>query len=127
MNSSERKINIYWLKLTYILQIKLSHVSESYISQFHYVTQENQDMKAYLFKFEEGRSSHLEVFLVKSVLKICIKLTGELPWRSVISIKLQSNFIEITLRVCSPVNLLNISRIPFSNNTSGWLVLTGKR
>ena len=78
MNSSEGKINIYWLKLTYILQIKLSHVSESYISQFHYVTQENQNMKVYLFKFAEGRSSHLDVFLVKSVLKICIKHTGEL-------------------------------------------------
>ena len=86
MNSSEKenqhllaKVNLYT-----ILQLKLSHVSESYISQFHYVTQENQDMKAYLFKFAEGRSSHLKVFLVKSVLKICIELTGELPCRSVI-------------------------------------------
>ena len=53
-------------------------MSESYVIQFHYVTQENQNMKVYLFKFAEGRSSHLDVFLVKSVLKICIKHTGKL-------------------------------------------------
>ena len=46
------------------------------------------------------------VFLGKGVLKICSKLKGEHPCRSVISIKLQRNFIEITLRHwCSPVNL----------------------
>ena len=34
--------------------------------------------------------------------------------------KLQSNFIEITLRHgFSPVNLLHIFRTPFSKNTSG--------
>ena len=39
-----------------------------------------------------------EVFLAKSVLKICSsKLTREDPYRSVISVKLQSNFIKITL------------------------------
>ena len=39
-------------------------------------------------------------------------------------IKLQSNFIEITLRYgCSPENLLYIFRTPFPNNTSGWLLL----
>ena len=32
-----------------------------------------------------------EVLLVKGVLKICSKFTGELPCRSVISIKLQSS------------------------------------
>ena len=31
-------------------------------------------------------------------MKICSKHTGENPCRSVISIKLQSNFVEITLR-----------------------------
>ena len=42
--------------------------------------------------------------------------------RNVISIKLQSNFIEITLwHGCSPVNWLHISKIPFPRNTSGWL------
>ena len=71
------------------------------------------------------RSSRPEVFLVIGVLKICNKLTGEHLCRSVISIKLQSNFIEIILlHGCSPV-LLHIFRTPFSRNTSGWLLLQG--
>ena len=42
-----------------------------------------------------------------------------------ISIKLQSNFIEIKLRHwCYPVNLLQIFRTPFSKGTSGGLVLS---
>ena len=42
------------------------------------------------------------------------------PCRSSISITLQSNFIEITLRHgCSPVGLLHILRTPFSKNSSG--------
>ena len=66
---------------------------------------------------------HPEVFLEKGVLKICMKSTGEHPCRSVISIMLQSNFIEITLRHgCSPVNLLHIFRTPFTKNTSGRLL-----
>ena len=70
------------------------------------------------------RSSHLEVFLGKGVLKICSKFTGEHPCRSAISIKLQSNFIEITLRHgCFPVNLLHIFRTPLLTNTSGRLFL----
>ena len=41
-----------------------------------------------------------------------------------VSIKLQSNFIEITLRHgCSSVNFLHIFRTPFYKNTSGWLLL----
>ena len=53
-----------------------------------------------------------------------IKFTGEHPCQNAISIKLQSNFIETTLRHgCSPVNLLHIFRTPFSNNTSGGLLL----
>ena len=49
---------------------------------------------------------------------------GENPCRSVISIKLQSIFIETTLRhECSPVNLLHIFRTPFTKNTSGRLLL----
>ena len=71
-----------------------------------------------------NRSSHLEVFLRKGVLKIFSKFTGEHPCRSVISIKLLCNFIEIALRRgCSPVNLLHISRIPFPKNTSKGLLL----
>ena len=42
------------------------------------------------------------------------------PCSRVISIKLQSNFIEITLRHgCSPVNLLHIIRILFPKSTFG--------
>ena len=41
-----------------------------------------------------------------------------------VSIKLQSNFIEIAFRYgCSPVNLLHIFRMPFQQNTSKWLLL----
>ena len=70
------------------------------------------------------RSSLPEVFLRKGVLKTCSKLTGEHSCRSVISIKFQSNFIEITLRhECSLINLLHILKTPFSKNTSGWLLL----
>ena len=70
------------------------------------------------------RSSHPEVFLVKGVLKICSKFTGEHPCQSVISIKLLCNFIEITLRQeCSSVNLLHIFRTPFPRTTSGCLLL----
>ena len=65
------------------------------------------------------------VFPGKGVLKICSKFTENHPCRSAISIKLQSNFIEITLRHgCSSVNLLHIFRAPFPKNTSGGLLLT---
>ena len=68
------------------------------------------------------RNSHSEVFLRKSVLKICSKFTREHPCRSANSIKL----LEIALRHgCSPVNLLHICRTPFLRNTSGWLLLHG--
>ena len=71
-----------------------------------------------------SRSSRPEVFFRKDILKICNKFTVEHPCQSVISIKLQSNFIEITLRHgCSPVNLLHIFRTPFTENTSGQLLL----
>ena len=70
------------------------------------------------------RISYQEVFLGKGVLKICSKFPGEHPCRSVISIKMQSNFIEITLQHgCSPETLLHIFRTPFSKNTSGRLLL----
>ena len=70
------------------------------------------------------RTSHPEVLLVKGVLKICSKFTGEHPCRSGISIKLQSNFIEITIgHGCSAVNLLYILRTPFTKSTSEGLLL----
>ena len=59
-------------------------------------------------------SIHPEVFLRKSVLKICSKFTGQHPCRSVISIKLLCT---------SPVNLLHIFRTTFPRNTSGRLLL----
>ena len=71
------------------------------------------------------KSSHSDIFWRKGTLKICSKITGEHTYRSVILIKLQSNFIEITLRHgCSPVNLLHIFGTPFPRNTSEWLLLT---
>ena len=71
-----------------------------------------------------ARSSYPEVLLEKGILKICNEFTGEHPYRSMISIKLFCNFIEITLRHgCSPVSLLHFFRMPFLKNTSGWLLL----
>ena len=70
------------------------------------------------------RNYHSEVFLRKGVLKICCKLTGEHPCRSVISVKLLWNFIEIALcHGCSPANLLIVFRTPFQQNTPEWLLL----
>ena len=55
---------------------------------------------------------------------MCSKFTGEHPSSSVISIKLQSNFIEITFRHgCSPVTFLHIFRTPFHKNVFGVLLL----
>ena len=68
------------------------------------------------------RSSHPEVFPGKGVLKICSKFTGEHSCRSAIAIKLQSKFIEITLRHgCPPVNLLHLP--PVFKTTSGRMLL----
>ena len=62
------------------------------------------------------KSSRSEVFLVKGVLKISTKFTGEHPCRS--------NFIEMTLwDGCSPVNLLHLFRTSFTKNISGWMLL----
>ena len=65
-----------------------------------------------------------EMFLGKDVLKTCSKFTEEYPCQSVISIKLQSNFIEIALwHVCSPATLQHIFRTRFPMNNSGRLLL----
>ena len=70
------------------------------------------------------KSSSPDVFLGRGVLKIYSKFI-EHPCQNVISIKLQSNFIEITIRHgCSPVNLMYIFRTPFLKNSFGWLFLT---
>ena len=56
--------------------------------------------------------------------KYASKFTGEPPCRGVISVKLQSNFIEFALQHgCSSVNLLNIFRAHFPKNISGGLLL----
>ena len=75
--------------------------------------------------FPSFRKSHPQVFLGKGVLKAFSKHTGEHPCQSVISIKLQSNFIEIILlHGCSPVNLLhNFRRKCFTKDTCGLLLL----
>ena len=64
-----------------------------------------------------------DVFLGKGVLKACSKYTAEYPCRSVISIKLIFNFIEVTL--ChgrSPVNLMHIFRTSFPKSSTGGLL-----
>ena len=75
---------------------------------------------------ESFKSSPPEVFSGKGVLKICSKFTGERPCRSVILIKLLSNFIEITPRHGCSANLLYNFRTPFPRNTP-WRPLGGMR
>ena len=70
------------------------------------------------------KSSPPDLFLEKGVLKKCTAFTGEHTCRSVISIKLLWDFIEILIwDVCSPVNLLHFFRTPFLKNTSRSLLL----
>ena len=70
------------------------------------------------------RSSHPDVFLRKRVLKIWSKFTGEHPCQSVISIKFQSNFIEIRLRHgYPPLNFRHFFITPFYKKTYGRLPL----
>ena len=70
------------------------------------------------------RSSSPEIFLRKCVLKMRSKSTGEHPCRSVVSIKLLCNIIEITFQHgCSTVKLLQIFKTPIPKNTSGGLLL----
>ena len=64
------------------------------------------------------------MFFKKCVLEICSKYTGEHPCGHVISVRLQTNVIEITfLHGCSPVNLLQICRTAVLSNTCGELLL----
>ena len=59
-------------------------------------------------------------------MKICSKFTEEHQCRSEITIKLQINFAEITLRyICSPVSLLHIFRTPVPKKTFAGLLLKG--
>ena len=98
--------------------------SEAMVSYFRNSQNHPWWSSFFLKLLAQYRSSLSEVFLAKDVLKICRKFTGEHPCRSVISIKLLYNFIEITLRHgCSPINLMHIFRTLFPRNTSGWLLL----
>ena len=65
------------------------------------------------------RRSYIKVFW-----KHVVNLQENTLYQSVISIKLQNNFLEITLRHgCAPVNLLHNFRIPFPDNTFGGMLL----
>ena len=66
-----------------------------------------------------------DVFLGKDVLKICNKFTREHPCQKVVSIKLQSNFIDIAFRHgYFLINLLQIFRTTFPRNTSKELLIS---
>ena len=81
-------------------------------------------LQALPWNCQKTRNSPPKVFLRKVILKICSKFTGKHPCWSVISIKLQNNFTEITLwHVCSPINLVHIFRTLFLKNTSEGLLL----
>ena len=119
----------FWIKIIILIFCRLQRdftVSDSYcrlrsfwlLFPFSFCFKISSNLRLYF------RSSCLEVFLGKGVLKICSKFTGERPCRSVISIRLLCNFIETALRHgCSPVNLLQIFRTAFAKNTPGWLLL----
>ena len=81
-------------------------------------------LKSYKAKYTKRHKQPSRGVLRKSFRKIYSKFRGEHPCRGAISIKLQSNFIEIALQYgCSPVNLLHIFTTLFYKNTSGWLLL----
>ena len=107
--------------------IKVNGLKQRSTSRFSYWPFPKFDINNFADDFSlmtSVRSSRSEMFLVKGVLKICSKFTGGHPCQNVISIKMQSSFIEITLQHgCSPVNLLHIFRRPFTKNTSEQLLL----
>ena len=66
------------------------------------------------------RGSHSEVFLRKSVLKICSKFTGEHPCRSVISIKLLSARVSFLIKLQAEVADLGFDLdLVFFNKVAG--------
>ena len=74
--------------------------------------------------FKQQKQPFRGVPIVKGVLKICSKFSGEHPCRSVISIKFRSNFIEITTSAwVFSCKFAAFFRTPFTKNTSGWLLL----
>ena len=112
-NSSSR---LKWLK-PFLIHFKCSLIFQSFQNFVSTVC------KTCLHK--KSRSSPSQVFLRKGVLKIDSKFTGEHPCQSAIPIKLLCNVIEITLRhECSPINLLHMFRIPFSEEYP-WMAASG--
>ena len=70
------------------------------------------------------RNSPPEVFFGKGVLKIYSLFSGEHPRQSVISVKLGSNFTEITVQQrYTPVNFLYIVRTPLYRSSRPKLFL----
>ena len=109
------KILSHWYKLMWFYQV----LGILWFGKAKKIGRSSQRSKKQFF-----RSSRSGVFLKKDILKICSKFRGEHPCRSVISIKLLCNFIEIALWYgCSPVNLQLILRAPVIKNTSGRLLL----
>ena len=71
-------------------------------------------LKRYLDAQKPPSRGDLRKKFYENLWEICSKFVGEHPCRSTISIKLQNNFIEITLwHECLPVNLLHIFRTSF--------------
>ena len=83
-----------------------------------------QAVKVISYNRQKQSSIGILLKVLRKYVKICSKCTGEHLCRSAISIKLQSNFIEITLwHGCFPVNLLHIIEKPFYMITYGGLLL----
>ena len=116
------------LYLDYFLPIESENLVQKYIKNRELMQFKLLTMTRYqsfrIFLRPEWQKQPSRAVLGKGVLKICSKFTGENPCRSVISIKLQSNVTEITLRHgCSPVNLLHFFRTSFPKNASKGLLL----
>ena len=92
-NVTETVVSVCFRKLQYFQCMNILVVARKHFSALAVVMLSLIFLLILIF-----RSSHPEVFLRKVVLKIWSTFTGEHPCRSPISIKLQSNFIEITLR-----------------------------
>ena len=121
-NTKNRKRTVIWFNPPYSLNVS-TNIDKNYLSLLCKLFN-HHSIKFFYSSFPNFRSSHPEVFLEKSVLKICSHFTGEHPCQSSISIKLHNSFIEISLRHgFFLVNLLHIYRTPFSRKTSGWLLL----
>ena len=77
-------------------------------------------MRSFHYLWRKSSSKILEYIHTETAVQRC----HEKRCRSVISIKLQSNFLEIKLRHgFTSGNLLHFFRIPFTENTSGRLLL----